>query len=470
MDMSGARNVSGRRPDHWIGIEADYRSREGHPSQYLYSLSRRDLATHALLLGKTGSGKTVCLTHFVAGAILRTESFVLVDARGDQVNDVLTLLAGRVEPERVKIIDLRDSSPHMGFDPLRGSSVPHKRALNVLETIRAMSDGWGVQLDETLRNILIALAETDEPLTEVERMLYDASYRRIILRGNLSESVRAFLERFDAMREDRQASLAMPVMNKISSLFATRKLRAILRDQNPINLQAHLECPGNIVLVSLAIDETAAVGRAFGSMFLGCLTQTMFSRVDEPEHRRNPVLLFLDEFSHFAGEDIDVILAEGRRFGFSAVLAHQTLSQVPPSLRSMVLGNVGAKLIFRLGRDDAETMSADLTGDRKAIDFTKLRVGTCVAAKADGSLAGVEINTRIGNGGALEADALDFRDQVHEEHPNFESPEQVLRALSQSLEASQKVQVHEEGAKERGRQKAASRSGTQEGISLEEWL
>jgi hypothetical protein len=170
----------------------------------------------------------------------------------------------------------------------------------------------------------------------------------------------------------------------------------------------------------------------FGSLFLGCLTQTMFSRVGQAEHQRNPVLLVLDEFSHFASEDIASIIAEGRRFGFSVICAHQTLSQVGTSLRSLILGNVGLKMAFRLGRDDAQTMSADLTGDRKALDLTKLPVGTCVVKKGNKPLVGVEINTPIGNGGVLDHEGRVFLSKIHEAHANarYESPVAAGREAS----------------------------------------
>jgi hypothetical protein len=84
----------------------------------------------------------------------------------------------------------------------------------------------------------------------------------------------------------------------------------------------------------------------------------------------------------------------------------------------LILGNVGLKMVFRLGRDDAQTMSADLTGDRKAIDFTRLPVGTCIIKRGNEPLVGVEINTPIGNGGVLDAGGREFLKQVHGAHPN----------------------------------------------------
>lgn len=406
------------RPDHWIGIEADYQSHDDHPASRLVSISRRDLGHHNLILGRTGSGKTVALTHLISGAILRGDSFVVIDPRGDQVHDVLTLLAGRVDPSLVKVVNLRDSSPLMGFDPLSGSGLPHQRALNVLSTVKANADSFGVQLEETARHFLEALTEVGEPLTQLEPAFYEDGYRSWLLTRIETDSTRNFIIRYHEMRDDRKATLASPVMNKFSGLFATRKLRAILSDRNPIDLYSHLNQDGSILLVSLAIDETSLAGRAMGSMIFGSLIQAMYSRIVIPELQRNPVLLVLDEFSHFATEDIDSVLIEGRKFGCHAILAHQSLCQLSPKLKSLALGNVGQKLIFGLGRDDAQMLSADLTGDRKAIDFTRLPVGSCILKRGNKELVGVEINTPIGNGGVLDSNGRKFLAQIHDAHAN----------------------------------------------------
>jgi hypothetical protein len=70
-------------------------------------------------------------------------------------------------------------------------------------------------------------------------------------------------------------------------------------------------------------------------------------------------------------------------------------------------------------------LSADLTGDRKAIDFTKLPVGSCILKRGTKELVGVEINTPIGNGGVLDPQGWKFLAEVHEAHPNkpYQAPE-----------------------------------------------
>jgi type IV secretory pathway TraG/TraD family ATPase VirD4 len=43
-----------------------------------------------------------------------------------------------------------------------------------------------------------------------------------------------------------------------------------------------------------------------------------------------------------------VVLSEARKYGLSLIMAHQTLEQIPPELRSVILGNAGIQVYFRM--------------------------------------------------------------------------------------------------------------------------
>jgi len=81
----------------------------------------------------------------------------------------------------------------MGFDPLGGAALAHKRALNVASTIKAGADSFGVQLEETLRYFLIALAEAGEPLTQLEPAFYSDEYRAWLIKQVRTEAVSTFI-------------------------------------------------------------------------------------------------------------------------------------------------------------------------------------------------------------------------------------------------------------------------------------
>lgn len=384
-----------RPPDHWIGAFAEWWKYGLSPQEALVSLMPDQMRTHVAIVGATGSGKTTLLHHLIAQLIRLLHSFVVFDFRGDLVQAVVEMCAGRVPPERVKILDLRERHNPLGYDPLSGPGELYVRALQVLEVITKLSDSFGVQLAETLRYALLLLAEAGRPLTELERVLTDSDWREACLRRSRDENVQTFWGRFGGLSPDKQLAMVMPVLNKVSMLFATTPLRKILGHQMPVDLGRHLNKPGSILLISLAGEELFGAGRMMGNLVLSSICRELFARVGIAEKDRNPVQLIVDECQNFPGTEFEMILAEGRRFKASLVLATQTLGQFTPSLRSLILNSVGTKIAFRCGRDDGSTISRDLTGDSKAIDFARFPVGRAAMWQADTGAVEIEVNAPI---------------------------------------------------------------------------
>jgi hypothetical protein len=405
-------------PEHWIGavVGADPASVPLLGAE-LVSLPPSLLKTHALLIGSTGCGKTNALHHLVAQDILLGHSFCILDMRGDFSEAALELCVGRVPPPSMLVLDLRDKDVPFGFDPLSGEGEAYFRALGILDAVESESASWGVQLSETLRYALMLLAETGFRLTDLERLLTDLTFLLTCLDLCRSESVLSFFQRFAELSADKRMALAMPVLNKLAPLLATDRLRRILGHSNPIDLGAHLNRRGSVTLVSLSVDELHASGRMFGRIFLASLCRELFSRVGTPESRRNPVRLFVDEFEHFGTGEFETILAEGRRFGLSLILAHQTLAQLSTKMRSLILGNVGTKLVFRCGREDGPVLSRDLTGDPRAIDFAQFETGEAMLSNRSIGTVRIEINEPIiRDGGGLSRAARRFRDEINAYH------------------------------------------------------
>lgn len=400
----------------WIGVRAAWRLEGKVPWPHLVSVSSEHLKTHALLIGATGSGKTNLMHQLMARDLEQGHSFCVLDMRGDLVRAVIEMAAGHVDPRKVRLIDLREKERPFGFNPLHGRGESYFRALNVLDAVASESESWGVQLGETLRMALMLLAEAGGSLAHMEAVFHDRSFRLACIEKADSESVLAFWHRYGEMKPDRQAALAMPVLNKVSLLLATATMRRILGHPDPIDLGRHLNTQGSVLLVSLAVDELHSSGLMTGSIVLSSICREIFARVDTAESKRNPVRLYVDEFEHFGMKEFETILAEGRRFKFSLVLAHQTLAQLSPRMRSMILNNVGTKFAFRCGREDGATLSKDLTGDPKAYDFTDLPVGVAVMWRRNLGVLEVEVNEPIvGDVGEQSEHARCFLDEVYGE-------------------------------------------------------
>jgi hypothetical protein len=401
-------------PDHWIGVRKEWEHSCQSLGEALVPLTPEQMKTHTLVIGATGSGKTNVLHHLLVQDLQNGCSVVVLDARGDLAGAAIELAArAHVDPRKVRFFNLREKVRPWGFNPLAGDGEPYYRALSVLDAVAAQSDSWGVQLAETLRNALLLLAEGQTPLAKLEALLHDAAFRRSCLATCANASVCAFWERYGLLSSEKQSALAAPVLNKVSLLLATEPLRRLFGHQAPVDLTGHLNNPGSITLVSLAVDELHGAGWMAGRIFLSSICREIFARVDVAESFRNPVRLYVDEFEHFGLGEFETILAEGRRFKFSLVLAHQTLAQLSPKMRSMILGNVGAKIVFRSGRQDAEVLNKDLTGDSKAFDLASLPTGDAVLWRRGEVPIYIEVNAPlIDDVGQVSSRAKRYRERL----------------------------------------------------------
>lgn len=361
----------------------------------LVSVAPRKLRTHCLIIAATGAGKTNLIHHLIAQDVMLCHSFMVLDMRGDLVNAALGICAGRVPPEKIALLDLREKKHVIGFNPLQGAGEPFFRALNVHDVVAAESESWGVQLSETLRQALMLLATAGRYLTDLESLFFDDEFRNHCLSCSTDESVNAFWGRYAALSAEKKQVQASPVLNKVSLLMATPALRAMLSHEVPVDLGTHLNTPGTVTLVSLAADELHGAGRMMGSLILAAVCREIFARVTIAEADRIPVRLYVDEFEHFGTREFETILAEGRKFGISLVLAHQTLAQLAPRARSVILNGVGVKIAMRTGRDDSSVLSQDLTGNSKEIDLSQFPVGEAIIWTSEDAPIHIEVNAPI---------------------------------------------------------------------------
>jgi hypothetical protein len=129
-----------------------------------------------------------------------------------------------------------------------------------------------------------------------------------------------------------------------------------------------------------------------GSLIVSAVSREMLSRVNVPERQRNPVRLYVDEFENMASESFEGLIAEGRRFGLTLVLSHQTLSQLTPRLRSVVRNNVGIQLVFQVGFEDAKALGPELPEEVEFQDLRELEVGNAYLLHRDGTACPVEFS------------------------------------------------------------------------------
>jgi hypothetical protein len=217
-------------------------------------------------------------------------------------------------------------------------------------------------MEYILSNTILALLEfPDTTLLGVNRMLSDKVYREKVVANITDPSVRSFWVDEFANYTERFAAEATPaIQNKVGQFSANPLIRNIIgQSKSTINFRDVMD-QRKILIVNLSkglVGEDNA--RLIGGMIITKLYLAAMSRANASEmemRRLSPMFLYVDEFQSFVNDSFADILAEARKYKLALTIAHQYIEQMPETVRSAVLGNVGTTICFRVGPLDSEVL------------------------------------------------------------------------------------------------------------------
>lgn len=329
-------------------------------------ISHKDRATHFYVIGATGTGKTKFLEFFIQQDIQNRNGFGVIDPHGDLVEDIKGYMAAELSEkdisDNVILIDPTDRNFTVTFNPLEklpDVSVPEQVNELVGAFKKIWSDSWGVRMEDLMRNSMIAMGEAGFTLCELPNFLTTRSFRKIVLEKVAHPITLDYFRRFDALTDRAQLSWIEPVMNKINAFFSDDRIRQMFSSpKSSFNLRDIMDRK-KMLLINLDKGKLKGASDLLGSLLMAKIQVAAFSRSNIPQSRRIPFYLYIDKFQNFASESFSVILSEARKYGLSLIMAHQTLAQIPPDLRSMILGNAGIQACFRINRHDAQILAKE---------------------------------------------------------------------------------------------------------------
>ncbi len=339
-------------------------------------LAVEDARYHLHLLGPTGVGKSTLIARLVLADLDAGRGAVVIDPKGDLVEDVLA----RIPDGREQLADL--------FDPLD----PQPPGLNVLEGPdhdlvvdqlvgifrRVYERFWGPRTDDILRAGLLTLLETGPgaTLADVPRLLTDAHWREQLL-DELEDPVglEPFWEWYDGLGEAVRAQTTGPVLNKLRAFLLRRPVRAIVGQQDSTIDVARCLDEGRLLLVRVPKGTLGEdTSRLLGSFVVARVWQAALARAARPEHARPDCALYVDEVHNYLNlpTPLEEMLAEARGYRLSLCLAHQHLGQLPKEMREALAANARTKLYFQLSPHDAQAVGKEVEPELAAHDLAHL--------------------------------------------------------------------------------------------------
>jgi len=342
-------------------------------------LAIEDARQHLHLIGPTGVGKSTVLGNLICQDIEAGRSVVVIEPKGDLVQDVLARIPdNRIED--VVVLDPTETEFPVGVNPLlsRGR-VPELVADQVLAVFHGLwKSNWGPRLQDILHSSLLTLAgRGDASLCVLPALLTNPAVRRR-LRAGVDDPIalEPFWAWFEAISDAERQQAIAPVLNKLRPFLLRQSVRAIVGQIEPRFRIDEVFTKRKIVLVSLAKGRIGPEAAALvGALFVAELWQAVLGRGAVAPERRHPVVVFADEFQDYVHLPTDMAdaLAQARGLGVGLTLAHQHLGQLPGNLRAAVLANARSRVCFQMAGDDAQTM-ARLSGELlQPNDFQRLR-------------------------------------------------------------------------------------------------
>ena len=338
-----------------------------------FGIKQADRLLHIYTIGQTGVGKSSMLRTMMLQDIQHERGFCLIEPHGDLVQSIL-LEIPKYEMYRVIYFDATNPNISYGYNPLRKVTIG-KRALvvsGILDILKKLwDDAWGVKLEHILRYTLLALLDQPEAhFGNILDMLLDKEYRREAKKNIEGESVRNF---WDKEFPKYLPYDLMPIMNKIGAFLGYPIVRKILiENKETISLRKIMD-KGQILLVNVSKGHIGSdVSHILGALLITSITSAAFTRVDTQEELRKPFFLYLDEFHNYTSLSLVNMLSELRKFKIGMVLAHQYTKQLETDILHAIIGNVGTKIIFRVGHNDAGTWAKEMKPYFSDTDFMQL--------------------------------------------------------------------------------------------------
>jgi hypothetical protein len=361
----------GGRRANYGGLNIGTELLDGRISRVPVAVAHTKRAEHIVILGKTGSGKSMLLRHFAGQDIRSGRGFVYFDLHGDATPVLLKLIAERELATRrdlsgkVIVIEPADRGFSVGLNVIDQSTGQHS-FVQIAEFAQVLKQRWhldsfGARTEELLRNSLQVLSDNRLSILELPPLLTSGPFRAACLRRTQNPEVKDYFAlRYDRASEAMQATWRDAILNKVSAFAADPHFRHILGQLESTFSLAEAIDSGFWLILNLDKGRLGEQATTLGSLFLTKLKNALFAR-----RSRSLLTLYCDEIQNLIVFDsnLDTLLSEARKFSVSIVSANQFLDQHPPAMRS-ALAAIGSHIYFQLSSSDAEKVAGTLDGGR----------------------------------------------------------------------------------------------------------
>ncbi len=395
-----------------------------------------NLVGHTLLVGTTRVGKTRMMELLIGQAIIRNETVIIIDPKGDHAlaENAKRICAAMGQPERFVYFHPAHPEKSTPIDPMRNWNRRTELASRVAALIPSETGadpfaafGWKVLNDivnglvatgvspnlvhmkryieggadnlllNTLRRHFIDTVPEWETRSSSfvkkhrDRILeaYIEFYKQTAIHEAQSSDLDGLISTFEHNRDHFQKMVASLI--PILSMLTSEPLAALLSPEFKIGDQEHATDMAKIInnnqVLYLGLDSLAdgTVGSAIGSIMLADLTAVAGDRYNYGIDSNKPVNLFIDEAAEVINQPTIQLMNKGGGALFRVTISAQTFADFPARLGDenkarQVLANINNQIVLRVIDAETQQYIADSMPKIK-VQSLSIRYGHGVDAK-----------------------------------------------------------------------------------------
>jgi hypothetical protein len=361
------------------------------------------LGYNLLALAGTGKGKSTLFAHLARALFAdpTKRGMVLIDPHGD----LAQLILGYVPQERrdeVVYLNLADKANPPGLNFLDMSSGQDlDKVVDMIISIfkRWWKDNWGSRIENTVQYCVRTLCSVNRArcladpqhgphcqatILSIVPLLTKPDYREALIKAFKDDDIWDWWHHYyQRHQNDVQQEIASSVITKISKFRASKTIRRIMGQPVSSVSLSDIVRNGRILVVTTSSgvvgDDTSTL---CGSMLLGLLRTAIAEQATRETANRTPIYVFLDEMQHYTGVDLNVMMAELRKYGGNFALATQSfayLDALDKTLKPTLLTNTDQLFAFDASADDAEIMAKEIGDGIEPCDILALDNFACYA-------------------------------------------------------------------------------------------
>nr|WP_272886901.1 type IV secretion system DNA-binding domain-containing protein [Phenylobacterium aquaticum] len=352
---------------------------------------------HCHIVGGTGHGKTQLMQRMIHGDLVAAQrakrSVVVVDSQGDLINRLVRL--GLFSPDaedsladRLIVIDPADVEFPAALN-LFDAHLDRLREYRPVDRERVLNGV--VELYETFFGALLGAELTQKQgviFKYLARLMITIPGATIHTLMELMEDGKPFKKHMDELEGSARyffeteffhpsfAATKKQILRRLWGVLSTPAFeRMFAQPANKLDLFQAMQ-DGKIILINTAKDLLKQEGsQLFGRFFIAMLAQAALERSTVPLEDRTPTLVYVDEAQEYFDDNTETILNQARKYRVGLTVAHQTLDQLSPRLRSILHSNTSMKCAGGVSAKDARAFADELHTSADFIESMKRRPG-----------------------------------------------------------------------------------------------